>query len=83
MLAKDQSLQEKGNKLSEYVLVGPSLVVLFLADNQDHVKPVMDEVYNYVLGAKVGLVRQPFCFANCQKKAQEEADKASNHVNGQ
>lgn len=39
VFAKDASLQDKSNKLGAYVV--------------DHVKPVVDEIYNYVLGAKV------------------------------
>jgi len=49
---KDATLQDKSNKLGAYVL--------------DHVKPVVDEIYNYVLGAK--------------NKAEEEAKKAGDKV---
>ncbi|RXK38350.1 hypothetical protein M231_04392 [Tremella mesenterica] len=42
LMAKEQTLGEKGNKLTEYVL--------------DRVKPVVDDVYSYVLGAKVSNV---------------------------
>lgn len=49
---KDTTLQDKSNKLGAYVL--------------DHVKPVVDEIYGYVLGAK--------------KKAEEEASKAADKV---
>jgi len=38
LLAKDQSIQEKSNKFGAYVV--------------DQVKPIVDEIYNYVLGAK-------------------------------
>ncbi|GFZ46238.1 hypothetical protein JCM24511_04485 [Saitozyma sp. JCM 24511] len=54
VLSKDATLQEKSNKLGAYVV--------------DQVKPVVDEIYNYVLGAK--------------KKAQDEASKAREQVNG-
>jgi len=49
---KDATLQDKSNKLGAYVL--------------DHVKPVVDEIYNYVLGAK--------------NKAEEQAKKAEDKV---
>lgn len=59
---------------------------------QDQVKPVVDEIYNYVLGAKVSLVCWCSMLARCssrpvltlapQKKAQDEASKAREQVNG-
>lgn len=55
VLAKDATLQEKSNKLGAYVL--------------DQVKPVVDEIYNYVLGAK--------------KKAEEQAGDLQKTVEGQ
>jgi len=54
VFAKDASLQDKSNKLGAYVV--------------DQVKPIVDEIYNYVLGAK--------------NKAKEEASKATDQVNG-
>ncbi|KAK1924723.1 hypothetical protein DB88DRAFT_539530 [Papiliotrema laurentii] len=49
VFAKDTTYQEKSNKLQAYVV--------------DQVKPVVDQIYDYVLGAK--------------KRAQEEAAKAA------
>lgn len=49
IMAKDASLQDKSNKLGAYVV--------------DQVKPVVDQIYEFVLGAK--------------KRAQEEASKAA------
>ena len=55
MFQKDASLQDKSNKLGSYVLVRILAEVLYgaLTGVQDHVKPVVDEIYGYVLGAKV------------------------------
>lgn len=58
VLSKDATLQEKSNKLGAYVVVGPSgrpRLAPFADVVQDQVKPVVDEIYNYVLGAKVSL----------------------------
>jgi hypothetical protein len=55
VLSKDATLQEKSNKIGAYVV--------------DQVKPVVDEIYNYVLGAK--------------KKGQQAASKQADKVNGQ
>lgn len=52
---KDTTLQDKSNKLGAYVI--------------DHVKPVVDEIYNYVLGAK--------------KKAEEQTSKAADKVDAE
>jgi len=54
VLAKDATLQDKSNKLGAYVV--------------DQVKPIVDEIYNYVLGAK--------------NKAKAEAEKLSQQANG-
>jgi len=50
---KDATLQDKSNKLGAYVLVSPTVILETSLMEQDHVKPVVDEIYNYVLGAKV------------------------------
>jgi hypothetical protein len=54
-------------------------VVCVHADNQDQVKPVVDEIYSYVLGAKVSF---KLGYADGQNKAQEEAAKAVDQVQG-
>jgi len=53
VLAKDQTLQDKSNKVGAYVV--------------DHVKPIVDEIYSYVLGAK--------------KKAEAELEHANGNGN--
>ncbi|ORY32260.1 hypothetical protein BCR39DRAFT_564285 [Naematelia encephala] len=55
VFSKEGTVQEKSNKLGAYVV--------------DQVKPVIDEIYTYVLGAK--------------KKAEEQTGKAVDQVNGQ
>lgn len=52
VLAKDSTIQEKSNKVGAYVI--------------DQVKPVVDEIYNYLLGAK--------------RKAEEAAAKAADET---
>jgi len=54
ILAKDATIQDKSNALAAYVV--------------DQVKPVVDQIYELVLGAK--------------KRAETEADKALHAVNG-
>lgn len=54
VLAKDVTLQEKSNKIGAYVL--------------DQLKPVVDDIYNYVLGAK--------------KKVEEQTGEAVDKVHG-
>lgn len=53
VFAKDASIQDKSNKLGAYVV--------------DQVKPIVDEIYNYVLGAK--------------NQAKHEGNKAANRTN--
>jgi len=58
LLAKDRSLQEKSSKFAAYVV--------------DQVKPMVDEIYNYVLGAK----------NKAQTEIQHQASEIQNQTNG-
>jgi len=54
IMAKDTNIQDKSNKIGAYVVVSyPGQSREVKADDQDKVKPVVDQVYNYLLGAKV------------------------------
>lgn len=60
VFAKDASLQDKSNKLGAYVVVSGLHVSIKLSKKpsdifQDNVKPVVDQIYEYVIGAKVSL----------------------------
>jgi len=62
VVSKETTLQEKSNKLGAYVV--------------DQLKPVVDEIYNYVIGAKKKTEAEA-------QKVGDEAKKRANGMNGQ